>query len=338
MVLAQAIRTAAGPEAGAEILCFGDSLIKLGIVPRVLENRLGWTAHNFAVLGGQAPTSYFLLRRVLERGHRPRALIINFSPLLLAMNPRVNLEWWSHLADGRERLELLQRSRDPSMIASMTVQGAIGSWSARDTVRWSLGLEAGQDTSIADDPRVFERNWRMNRGAQVAPRRFVPIAGALPRPYESDRWRWRPHPVHDFYVDRFLSLAEAHRIPVYWVVTPAVSSWLDRNDGVGTIGAYRQFIRDLLPRFPGLIVLDAQDVGWDRSAFRDPIHLNRDGAARLSLSVAELIGRGSDGSANGCRWLKPDGHADPTSDEIQDLMEDLDQSRAAVARRASGPG
>src|SRR5262245_27899140 len=36
-----ALQAAEGPEAKSEILCFGDSLIKLGVVPRVLEARLG---------------------------------------------------------------------------------------------------------------------------------------------------------------------------------------------------------------------------------------------------------------------------------------------------------
>jgi hypothetical protein len=336
-------RAADGPEAGAEILCFGDSLIKLGILPCVLEDRLGWSAHNLAVLGGQVPPSYFLLRRVLEQGHRPRALVINYSPLLLAMDPRVNLEWWSNRPDGRERLELLFRARDPALTASMIVQGLIASWSARDAVRSFLGLESDRDpdghpTTIPDEARVFERNWRSNRGAQVAPRAFVPIEGALPRPYEGSRWKWRPHPVHAFYVDRFLRLAAAHHIPVYWVLTPAVSAWMDRNDGVGTIAAYRQFVRDQVPRFPGLIVLDAQGVDWDRSAFRDPIHLNRDGAVRLSLSVAESIERYNLRSTDVPRWLKLDGNADQSTDRFQDLLEDLDQSRVAVSRRSSGPG
>ena len=102
-------RSASGPDAGAEVLCFGDSLIKLGVVPRVLEARLGLSAYNLAVLGGQPPTADFLLRRVLEAGHRPRALIVNFSPLLLGLDPRVNVDWWAGLPGQGERLELAWR-------------------------------------------------------------------------------------------------------------------------------------------------------------------------------------------------------------------------------------
>src|SRR5262249_55758659 len=90
-----ALRTATEPDSRAEILCFGDSLIKLGILPRVLEARVGLSAYNLSVLGGQPPTSDYLLRRILERGHVPRALIVDFSPLMLGLDPRVNLGWWA---------------------------------------------------------------------------------------------------------------------------------------------------------------------------------------------------------------------------------------------------
>ncbi len=335
-------RAALGPEASAEILCFGDSLIKLGILPRVLEDRLGVSAYNLAILGGQAPTSYFLLEQVLEQGHRPRALIVNFSPLLLAMDPRVNLEWWSRWPTNRERLELWWRAGDPALVGSMAIQALITSWSSRDAIRSALGLEvgtalSGNHTATSDDPRIFERNWQINRGAQVAPRLYVPIAGALPRPYEGSQWKWRPHPAHAFYLERFLSLAEAHHIPVYWVLTPAVSTWLERNDGVGTLGAYRQFVRGQQSRFPGLIVLDAQRAPWEHSAFRDPVHLNRDGAVRLSLAVAEAIARRSDLPTDRARWIPLDRYSDRDSNHFQSLLEDLDQSRLAVNPRGKHP-
>jgi len=335
-------RAASGPEASCDVLCFGDSLIKLGVLPRVIENRLGGTAYNLAVLGGQAPHSYCLLRHVLERGHRPRALVINFSPLLLGMDPRVNLEWWSRRADGRELEALAWRTGDPALIASIAVPMMVPSWSARDAARAALGLEGapaprGGGRAVADDQPAFERNWRLNRGAQVAPRHFVPIEGSLPKPYLGTRWKWRPHPAHAFYVDRFLGLAQAHQVPVYWVLTPAMSTWLDRNDGAGTLGAYRQYVRNCLERFSSLTVLDAQRVGWDRSTFRDPIHLNRDGAARLSLAVADAIATTEARPAKAARWLELNGNAYRHSDTDQCLLEDLDQSRLAVNQPANGP-
>jgi hypothetical protein len=332
-------RAASGLGGKAQILCFGDSLVKLGLLPRVLEERIGSSAYNLAVLGGQAPSSYFLFRHVLEQGHRPRAVIVNFSALLLAMEPRVNAAWWSALADRGDRLELAWRTCDPTLAASMIVPDLIASWSARDVVRMTLRLDrstGSEDRARPDDLRVFERNWRLNQGAQVAPRRFVSVAGSRPRPSDANNWMWRPQLAHAFYVERFLILAQSFQIPVYWVLTPATSHWRERNERSGTTPAYRQFVRGYLSRFPGLTVLDGQHLTWDRWAFRDPIHLNRDGALRLSLTVADSVAAQPGSLMNQPRWIELDGTEHQPSGQFQDLLEDLDQSRLVVNQLGRG--
>ena len=64
----------------AEILCFGDSMIKFGMAPRVLEDRLGRRAFNLALYAGSPTASYFLLRRPLESGAKPAAVLVDFQP------------------------------------------------------------------------------------------------------------------------------------------------------------------------------------------------------------------------------------------------------------------
>jgi hypothetical protein len=337
-----AIRAASGPAAGAEILCFGDSLVKLGIQPRVLRARLGRSAYNLSVLGGQPPTSYLLLRRVLEDGHRPDALVVNFSPLLLGMDPRVNLEWWAGLINGRERAELACRANDPALAASLFVQGVIGSWSSRETIRDALSLSAfeargGDSRDQTIELAALARNWEWNLGAQVAPRKFVPIEGSLPRPYDGPGWKWHPHPAHAYFVERFLAMAQERRIPVYWVLTPALCTWLERNTRVGTVGAYRRFVEQQVARFTVLTVLDAQRMAWEPSWFRDPIHLNRDGAVRLSMLVSAAIDRRGQATSVGSRWIVLDRDAFAVPDEFAELLEDLDQSRVAVNERQGAP-
>src|SRR5439155_1142850 len=59
----------------SEILCFGDSLIKLGVAPRIVEAGTGRRCYNLGVMFGVAPSEYFLLRRVLQSGARPSALV-----------------------------------------------------------------------------------------------------------------------------------------------------------------------------------------------------------------------------------------------------------------------
>lgn len=336
------IRCAGGPAASAEILCFGDSLMKLGIVPRILESRLGRSAFNLSVVGGQPPTTYGLLRRVLDRGRVPRAAIVNFSPLLLGMDPRGTLDWWAGSIGTTERIELAFRASEPGFAVSLLLRGMLGSLSSRDACRSVSGLAAfdpmGEEGRLSDDEhRALLRNWAINRGAQLAPRTYVPIRGSLPHPYEGPGWRWRPNPVHAYFVERFLATARDRGIPVYWVIPPAEAGWLERNEGVGTVGAYRDYVRGLVDRFPTLTVFDLQRAGWDRGLFRDPIHLNRDGAVRLSLAVAEAIARHEAGPALAGRWITPDDAGSATRRPPAEPLEDLDQSRLAVRRGEDVP-
>jgi hypothetical protein len=78
-------------------------------------------------------------------------------------------------------------------------------------------------------------------------------------------------------------------------------------------------------------VLDGQYLAWEREAFRDPIHLNRDGALRLSLVVARAMASRADGTQDDSRWIALDRMADEPSGSLQDLVEDLDQSRLAIS-------
>src|SRR5690242_12777653 len=64
-----------GPKSA--VLAFGDSLVKDGVAAPVIEARLGRRAYNLAVFNGQAPASYFLLRRALDAGARPAAVLID---------------------------------------------------------------------------------------------------------------------------------------------------------------------------------------------------------------------------------------------------------------------
>jgi hypothetical protein len=61
-------------------------------------------------------------------------------------------------------------------------------------------------------------------------------------------------------------------------------------NGVGDIADYRQALADVA-RDLGVPVLWANDLGWDRSDFRDPIHLTQAGSERLSTWVAAEVDR-----------------------------------------------
>jgi hypothetical protein len=319
---------AEGPDGRAEILCLGDSLVKLGILPRVLANRLSGTAYNLGVLGGQAPNSYFLLRKVLEKGNHPRALVVDFSENLLAFSPSQNAACWSHLHGWRDSLDVAWHAADPALAISTGLHRLLPGW-CDQSQRHRLFAGASRGKTMmqpADAPGVFERNWRFNLGAQVAPRDFV----AVEETQSDSRCRWQPNRANSSYVDRLLGMAEARQIPVFWVLTPTIKGHRHRLAQSSSSAAYHRFIAARVARFSCLTVLDGENLGWSIDAFRDPTHVNRVGAVRLSLAVAAAIAPRLRGSRSGPNWVDLIGSPREETGQYQNLVEDLDQSRSAV--------
>ena len=325
------------PEAKADILCFGDSLVKLGVLPRVIEDSLGLSAYNLAVLAGQPASSFFLFRQVLESGHRPRAVIVDFSASLLTMSLRSNLEGWAELANWRDAIELALDAGDPALGIGIASRWLVPSRSSQALLRPALavGQERGPTGGAVEDRRVFERNWCQNRGAQAAPRQFVPIVGALPAPPKEGEYKWRPRPVHAAYVARFLSLARSHAIPVFWVLPPVVATRRERLESSGIVAAYDAFVLSFATAYSGVTILDGTSLEWDTRAFRDPIHLNRDGAVAFSLAIARTLARrlGQANEAGLPRWVCLDAPLEISDHAWERLLEDLDESRGALDRR-----
>ena len=83
----QAGRDAAERVRGCDLLILGDSLAKFGVLPRVVGKRSKSRAHSLAIGGGQAPSSYELLRLAFQSGARPSAIVVDFSPYLMALPP-----------------------------------------------------------------------------------------------------------------------------------------------------------------------------------------------------------------------------------------------------------
>jgi hypothetical protein len=312
----------------ADVLCLGDSRIKLGLLPRVLEHRLGVSAYNLGMLGAQAPSSYFLLQRVLERGIRPRALIVDFSENLLTFAPSRNAVCWADWMGWRESLDVAWQSEDPALAVSTALHGLLPGWCDQSDRSPLLGFgsKMGASSYPADDSRIFERNWRMNRGAQVAPREFVAVAETQ----AEAGGIWRPHPANTFYVDQLLRMAEGCRIAVYWILPPSAPAHRERLERNGVSTAFRRFVAERVAEFPSLSVLDGERLGWSVQAFRDPLHVNRDGAVRLSLAVAAATAPRLRGALSSPRWIDLVEIDDQESGKYQNLVEDLDQSRAAI--------
>src|SRR5687767_6278457 len=87
-------RSVATKAKGRDVLFFGDSAMKFGIMPRIIRDRSKLDAYNFAIHVGQTSTSYFMFRRALEGGARPKAVVLDATPHLLSQAPNESLYLW----------------------------------------------------------------------------------------------------------------------------------------------------------------------------------------------------------------------------------------------------
>jgi hypothetical protein len=322
---------------GCDLVGFGDSLVKFGLVPQVLELRLGTgrRAYNLAVPQGQAPAHYFLLRRLLRAGARPSAVLVDGE--MLVEKPLDNARVWPELASLRECAELAWEARDANVLATMVLARLLPSYKARHEIR--LSVTSALKGKLPDEPRalpVIARNWNRNAGAQLLPPRNDP-PGQDPRPAELERagyrpTQWRCDPLNATYVKRFLDLAMARGIPVFWLLPPYHPEVQARRARYGWDGQYMAFLRNLQARYPSLTVIDGRNAGYPADVLADMTHLDRTGAIAFSDAVGGLLRDRLAGI--GSRWVEIPGYDAGAAMVLAAAspVEDIKQSGRALER------
>jgi hypothetical protein len=319
---------------GCDLLCVGDSLIKHGLLPGVIEEGTGRRTANLSAARAPALLTYFFLRRALDAGARPRAIIINAKPAVLLAGPEFNARYWQEVLTPRECLEFSLMTRNgPFMLATIVGRLLPSVRSRLEVQSHVLAAVRGETDKIPAINRVLLRNWTINRGANVAPARSERQDTAEP---DIER---KLHPELFFVdptnaqgIDRLLQLANARDIPVFWLLTPLSPVLQTLRDQSGAEAGYERFVRAFVSRYPRrLTVLDARRGAYPPSLFTDLTHLNAQGAVELSRAVATALQPLLAGprSASGPHWIALAGPSErPAASAV--IVEDLDQSRKAL--------
>ena len=294
-----------------DILCFGDSMLKVGIAPRVLEAELGRKVYNFAAPGRQAGPELSPVP-TRDRGRaRPAALIVDFALEGLNQAPGhllTNPHWNALLASPREAWELAGNYHDREFFpATPWSRGArvLPSFRCRGQIRETLlTVFQGQSGVNPENNRPLRRNWRVNGGGILLAKQ-PGFHGDVPPQWIGDLLSadLAVQPENARWVRRLIRLAAEYNITVYWLLPPNSSKVIAARDGNGVHARYDRFARGLLAMFPNLSVIDARHAGYDNSLFIDPVHLDRDGAVALSSAVADLLQNALSHSEAVPRWV-----------------------------------
>jgi hypothetical protein len=290
---------------GASVLVFGDSLVKNGISPPVLQAVTDRSAYNLAAFGGPPALSYFLLRRVLESGGRPETLVLIFMPADLASAPQAFLQMWQDMASPRECLDLAFATRDARFFGRMLTGGLLPSVRNRLEIRdWFRDCLLGKPYTPAQRAATLaeQRGWRENRGVHLLPvLRGHRIEANLTDLYLFPK-DWVCSSAEAAYLRRFLELARMHKIQVVCLLPPIAPTAQEARKQMGLDEFFTKIVRNLQARYPEITVVDARCSGYPDGAFVDMIHPNREGATRLSHELGLVLRSARDATQKEPAW------------------------------------
>jgi hypothetical protein len=315
----------------AEVLILGDSMLKFGVAPRVLEEKLGRSVYSLALLDGKPAASYFLLRRALNAGARPKVVLVDYQPECLREPPDELMQnrHWKGLLTLGECWDAFLVYRDADFLARTSLARLLPSYRCRIGLKDDLlsALRGKGNANIEDNVRN-DRNRRLNRGGLLLAKK-PSFHGALPAKFSRHMFTddWFSRREHTEYVRRFLSLAQRHRITVVWVLPPTTPELERMRESHGMHARYTRFALRFQSLYTNLYVFDGRHSGYNEHLFVDPVHLDRDGATALSASIAAVLPPLIEGRTPESRWATL---AAPVRLEAPPALEDMDQSLRIV--------
>jgi len=319
---------------GCAVLCVGDSLVKHGVIPSVLESKVGGRVCNLAVARGPAPATYFLLKRALEAGAAPKAVVLDFKPSVLVGSAEYNLRYWQEILTAREILDLARRDHGGSLFVKIAVGRLLPSVRGRLEVRGAiLAAFKGEESPMLILNRICERNWGVNQGANVAAQNPAFNGEVSEQQHKTLLSHlWYSHRANRKYVDEIFKLTAERSIPVYWLLPPVSPALQARREQTGAEEGYLGFVRDFQSRYSHVTVVDGRHAGYPSSAFVDATHLDGRGAQGVSSALGAILQERLDGRTDleRKRWVNLP-RFDPNVAPLP--LEDVEESRKVVMAR-----
>jgi hypothetical protein len=313
---------------GCGVLVLGDSQAKFGLSPRVLSEVTGQRSYNLAMPAAAAPAIEAVLRRALDAGARPSAVVLDLKGGLLIGGPNYSLGLLPHCFSASDALRLIARERKVSFASELLLRMALPSYRSRFDLRAALRDESGKSR---EQNALVRRQAAVNDGAYLA----MPALGPRTGVTEAEHKAFTTHgfyadPVNATYARALIAMAAAHGARTYLLLPPAYPELLRRRVQTGAEAKYLGFIRSLQDDHPGLTVLDARESGYHEGLFIDRLHLDALAAVALSEGVATVLRRDLDapGSSPPKRWVRlPDYRERP----LPGWLEHNEMSRARIA-------
>jgi hypothetical protein len=277
------------------VLIVGDSRAGVGIIPA----RLGVTATNLAVGGGESIEAYAVLRRALACPDLPRRVVISFGT---AHFVQPDLFWDRSvrfgaldLAELRELRVISERLGDASVLDQKDADGLPRGirellYAAQFPGLYYNSLLKGGLLLRWADNRARLRASLASRGQFF----FGTASGSSVVAIEGHLDSFRPLPVLDAYFDRMLALLAARHVPTDFLSMP-LNAATGRAVRPEVRDGFAAYLAKYAARYPNFHVVGPLMPDWNDGWFGDEFaHLNPAGAAlfsaRFGVCLRALIG------------------------------------------------
>jgi lysophospholipase L1-like esterase len=324
-------RDSRSPEAReADVILLGDSMIRCGLVPEILEAKTGRKTVTLALTGGRPSAALLLLNRVLEQGGAPSVVVIDFEPLILINSPYSAWTAWYELLEPRDVFDFGQWMHDPSFPASFSLGHAFlsirhrqlfegqfkafvenGDWlhslATAETVATppvlSHGTPARAPASVHTQPLNDGGHHSLKIDVNQEPAEFASTNPAnslgellppLPRTVEFQLTSLSPGATNKLEakaVIKLLRLTRDQKIALYIAIPPRGAELEKHLDDHGLAAWRDRFHDSLLREFPHVRVIDSRHAGYSDLLFSDSSHVNHAGAQAWSRDFAATLAR-----------------------------------------------
>ncbi len=317
---------------GASIVCLGDSLLKQGIAPIVLERYLHERVINLAVIGSRPMATYCIFKRILREGGQPKLVLVDFEPCILYSEPNTAAHESAEFYDAEDFLDVALTVGDGCYASSLLMSILLPSYRLKHAIS-DLAIALVRTGSWPDRSlvRKYSRNWRINKGQSLEPAQNGPLPDdSMQASRIVGEWRkvFQEYSLKNFnqvnlaFMCKFFELANRNSIKVFWLITPMHPRAQKEMEATGFETAYINLVRRMQSQFPNLIVIDGRHANYDGHLFIDSEHFHRHGATIYSKSVAEILRLPAS-----TRWIEL-----PKCDmsDVDMTLEDVEQSSKSL--------
>jgi hypothetical protein len=272
------------------VLVVGDSRAAVDIIPA----RLGVTATNLAVGGGEAIEAYAALRRALACPNPPRRVVISFDAAHF-VHPDL---FWDRsvrfgavdLAELTELRAISERLGDASVLDQKHADGLPRGvrallYAVRFPSLYFNSLLKGGVLLRWWDNRAALRAGLASRGQYF----FGTAAGSSVVAADGHLENFTPLPVLDTYFDCMLALLAARHIETDFVSMPLnAATWRAVHPALRD--GFAAYLAGYAARYPNFHVIGPLIPAWDDGWFGDEFaHLNPTGAALFSARFGDCL-------------------------------------------------